>query len=262
MFRILLKHWRTSRGLSQLDLAGASGVSARHVSFLETGRAQPSAEMALRLGASLGLDLRDQNDLLGAAGFSPAYPSSAEAPGFDPAIERALDRMMKQQEPYPLLIMNRRYDILRMNQAAGSMLTRFVNDPAALSPPFNLLLGIFDPKKFRPAIEDWPTLARHVLTRAQRESLGRPGDDELRTLLHTLCDFPDVPEDWHVPDLTLPMTPVLPVTLRRDDVKLSFVTTLTVFNAPQDVGLEALRIESYFPMDDQTERLCAEWRGA
>ena len=252
LFRILLKHRRGARGMSQLDLASAAGVSARHISFMETGRAQPSREMALRLGASLGLGLKEQNELLTAAGFEPAYPA-AEAGAFEPAIERALERMMTQQEPYPLLVMDR---------AATTILARFVADPSVLGPRLNLLEGVFDPRKFRPAIEDWETLARHVLTRAQRDALAHPEDDELRALVHTLCSFPDVPEDWLVPDLGLPMTPVLPVTLTSDVGALSFVTTLTIFNAPQDVTLESLRIESYFPMDEETERLCREWAGA
>lgn len=262
MFRILLKHWRSSRGMSQLDLAGAAGVSSRHLSFMETGRAQPSQEMALKLAAALGLDLRDQNELLVAAGFEPIYPASGGDKGFDAAIESALKRMMQQQEPYPLVVMNRRYDVLRTNVAAAKLLSRFVATADALKPPLNLIQGIFDPAKLRPYIQDWENLARHILTRAQREALGRPDDDELRALLHTVSRFPDVPADWHVPDLSLPMIPVLPVTLRRDGLQLSFLTTLTVFNAPQDVGLEELRIESYFPLDEATEAHCAEWAGA
>src|SRR5215467_909511 len=117
LFPALLKHWRGRRGLSQLDLALAADVSARHVSFLETGRAQPSRDMVLRLGATLGIPLRDQNALLVAAGMPEAFPEPSFDDGLPEPIRLAVERMAEKQEPYPLVVMNRVYDVLLVNRA-------------------------------------------------------------------------------------------------------------------------------------------------
>src|SRR5437899_2869377 len=122
LFPALLRHWRTRRGLSQLDLAVAGDVSSRHVSFLETGRAQPSREMVLRLGATLNVPLRDQNDMLRAAGFDEAFTEPPLDGGLSPGIARAIDRMLAQHEPYPMTVLDRRYNVLRTNEGATRLL--------------------------------------------------------------------------------------------------------------------------------------------
>lgn len=258
LFRALLKHWRHARGMSQLDLAIASNVSGRHVSFLETGRAQPSREMVLRLGATLGLSLRDQNELLAAAGLPAAHPESPGDGSLDPTVERVITRMLEQQEPYPMVVYDRGYDIVRMNGAAGRTLLRFIADPAALGERPNALRIAFDPQLMRPFIQDWPSVARDLLSRLQREALGRPQDDGLRALITELLQYPDVPGDWHQPDLGHEPHPTLTVTLAREGTRMRFLTTATVFNAPRDVTLQELSLESYFPVDRETELLCQE----
>src|SRR5688500_16409012 len=124
LFPALLRHWRTRRGLSQLDLALAADVSARHVSFLENGRAQPSREMVLRLASTLDVPLREQNSMLVGAGFGAEFPEPSLESGLSPAIEAALARMLKQQEPFPLVVMDRCYNALRTNLAATRVLSR------------------------------------------------------------------------------------------------------------------------------------------
>lgn len=242
--------------MSQLDLAVAANVSGRHISFLETGRAQPSRDMILRLGVSLDLDLRDQNELLAAAGLQPVFPESLPEEGLAAPVERALERMLQQQEPYPMAIMNRVYDLVRMNQATARVMSLFVAQPGELDAPPNAYRSIFDPRQARPFIVDWPLVARDALARLQREALGRPQDDELRALISELLRYPDVPADWHQPDLDRTMEPMLTFALARDGVRLEFLTTLTVFNEPRDVTLQELRIESYFPVDPETEAFC------
>jgi transcriptional regulator with XRE-family HTH domain len=256
LFPALIKHWRSRRGLSQLDLALAADVSPRHVSFLETGRAHPSREMILRLATALGVPLRDQNALLTAANFPPAFEEPGLAEGLPPALRLALDRMMAQQEPYPLAVMNRRYDILETNRAGALLLGRFVAEPAAAAPPMNVFRALFDRRLARPFVADWERVARLMLARLHREVLERPGDGELAALLRGLFEYPGVPEGWQEPDLSLPSEPCLCIRLERDDLALAFVTTVTVFSAPQNVTLDELRIESYFPLDDTTRRAC------
>ena len=258
LFQALLRHQRGRHGMSQLDLSVAAEVSCRHISFLETGRAHPSREMVLRLAAALGLGLRDANQLLQAAGLPRAFPESRSGEAWPPTIERVITRMLAQQEPYPMAVLNARYDLLRANQSASDLLMRFVHDPAALSEPINALHMVFHPQLMRPYVEDWPEVARNVLTRLQRDALSRPSDDAILELVHELCAYPGVPEDWRQPALDLPLTPALEVGMKRDGLRVRFLTTLTVFNAPLDVGLEDLRLESYFPADDATEAVCRQ----
>lgn len=256
LFPALIRHWRGRRGLSQLDLALNADVSPRHVSFLETGRAQPSREMILRLAAALGVPLRDQNALLTAAGFPAAFEEPGLAEGLPPALRLALDRMMAQQEPYPLAVMNRRYDVVETNRSGARLLARFIADPAAATPPTNIFRALFDARLARPFIVEWERVARLLLARLHREVLERPGDAELAALLRSLFEYPGVPEGWQQPDLSLPSEPCLTLRLKRDDLELAFVTTVSVFSAPQNVTLDELRIESYFPLDEHTRRTC------
>ncbi len=258
LFPALIKHWRGRRGLSQLDLALAAGVSSRHVSFVETGRAQPSREMILRLASSLSIPLRDQNGLLRAAGFEDAFEDPGIASKETGPVQMAIERMLEQQEPYPMTVLDRRYDVVRTNRGADRLFARILAEPAALDFPPNIFRVLFDPRLARPFIVEWERIARSLLARLHRESLERPSDGELSALVQSLCDYPDVPKDWRKPDLSLPSEPCLMIHLKRGDLELAFLTTVTVFNAPQNVTLEELRLESYFPLDDATRRACAE----
>jgi transcriptional regulator with XRE-family HTH domain len=262
LFSVLLRHFRARRGLSQLDLALAADVSSRHVSFLETGRAKPSREMVLRLGAALGVPLRDQNVMLGAAGFPAEFDRGGPGPDLPPAVEQAVARMMRQQEPFPLVVLDHAYDVRRANRAATRLLAAMAAEPAALAPPVNAFRLVFDPRLCRPFLVDWERTARALVSRLHREALERPSDEALSALVRSLFDYPGVPRAFRQPDFSTPSEPTLTVRLRRDGLELAFLTTLTVFNAPQSVALEDLRIESYFPLDDATERACRQMAAA
>ncbi|HTU58841.1 MAG TPA: helix-turn-helix domain-containing protein [Polyangiales bacterium] len=253
MLPALLKHYRRARGLSQLDLASAAEVSPRHLSFLETGRAKPSREMVARIGATLGLSLRDQNALLCAAGFSESYRETevAEMPAH---IRRALERMMQVHEPFPLVVFDANYDVRMLNRGASALMRVFVPKP---SKPLNLLELSFDPNGLRPYVENWEQTASHLLQRLSREHL-QTGRESLAILLSRLLAYPDVPGSMRTLDLTSAIEPVFDVRFRVGGQSFGFLTTLTCFNAPQDVTLDELRIESYFPLDDATARLCEQ----
>jgi transcriptional regulator with XRE-family HTH domain len=252
----LLRFWRTRRGMSQLDLALTAGVSSRHVSFLETGRAQPSREMLLKLSAALRVPLRDRNALLRAAGFDEEFAEPDLQSGLTPAVQHALERMLAQQEPYPMGVMNRHYDVVRYNRAAAQILARFIAEPAALGGAPNAMRMLFDPRQARPFICDWELTARTFLLRLQLEVIEHPGDSGLSDLLDELLDYPGVPESWRQPDFSVSIESTLPLRLRRPDLEVGFITTLTAFSAPGNITLEELRIESYFPIDQATERAC------
>jgi transcriptional regulator with XRE-family HTH domain len=256
LFPALLRHWRTRRGLSQLDLAIAADVSSRHVSFLETGRSQPSREMALRLCATLDLPLRDQNDVLRAAGFDAQFPESDASGALPPAIERAVERIFAHHGPFPITLLDRRYDAVRVNEAGSRLLARLIADPGALGPRVNPIALLFDPRLARPFVVDWEAVARPIVARLHREVLLRPNEPDRAALLRSLFEYPGVPTSWSHPDFAVPSEPVLSLRLRRDDLDLAFLTTITCFNAPQNVTVEELRIESYFPLDEATERSC------
>jgi transcriptional regulator with XRE-family HTH domain len=258
LFPALLRHWRTRRGLSQLDLSIAAEVSSRHISFLETGRAQPSREMVLVLGGALDVPFRDQNVLLRAAGFAEQFAEPSWREGLPPQIERVLAFMLQKQEPYPMVVLSHAHDIVRANVAALRVFLRFSLDPIDPSKPLNLVRALFDPRQVRPFVKDWERVARSLLTQLQREAYARPSDVAVQALLNEAMAYPDVPKSFQKPDFAEFGEPTLSVQLSRGDLTLSFLTTMTLFNSPQSVTLQELRIESYFPLDAETERACVE----
>lgn len=263
LFPALVKHWRRQRGLSQLDLALAADVSARHVSFLETGRSRPSAEMVLLLGNTLGMPLRQINAMLRAAGHDPVYDEADDS--LTEPVVVALDLLKAHHEPFPLVVVDRAYEVRDLNRAAVAVLTALLGaDPgvvagdgdAAAHLGSNLARLTFDPAGAQPVIVNFDEVGRQLLWRIQREVLADPDDGELRDLLDELLSFPTVAPDWRRVDLSVPSDPALVLHLRRGDVELRFLTTVTAFQAPQNVAVEQLRIESWFPVDGVTEAAC------
>lgn len=255
LFSALLKYWPGRRGYSQLDFSLEADVSARHLSFLESGRAEPSEEMVLQLMAALDVPLREQNQMLRAAGFDARFPEP-ELSALAPAVEQAIARMMQQQEPYPLTVLSVESDILRSNKSAQAIFEAFIAEPAQLPSVLNMFSLMFDPRFIRPFVVDWENVARGMLSRLQRESLQRRGDARLSALLDRIYAYPGVPREWRQPDFSTQSEATLTLWFRRAELTVGFFTTLTVFSAPQQVTLEELRIESCFPLDDETRRTC------
>jgi hypothetical protein len=212
--------------------------------------------MVLRLGATLDVPLRDQNELLRGAGFPPEFAESGAEADLPKEIARAIERMLAQHEPFPMTVMDRHYDVVRINRGATSLMSRFVRDPSALGARPNVFHMLFDPRLSRSFVVEWPRVAHAMVARLHRETLAHPEDPGLAALLRSLFEHPDVPESWRQPDFSAPSEATLTFRLQRDDLALAFLTTLTVFNAPQNVTLEELRIESWFPLDDATTRAC------
>lgn len=261
LFPALMKYWRHTRGLSQLDLAIEAGVSSRHISFLETGRANPSRAMVLRLGSVLSVPMRDQNIMLSAAGHEEAFEEGTASDGLPPGIQSAVDRMCTQQEPYPLLILNGRYDILRMNGPAEVLLPMFVKQPSAIQKPLNLLRLLFDEHLVRPYIHEWEQLAQIMISRIYKDALTRSGDHELLSFISELMSYPGVPQDWPQPNPSDACEATCNLHFQRDGLKLSFLATMTLFSAPQNLAVEEIIVESYFPADERTALACAELAG-
>jgi len=256
LFPALLKYWRGRRGLSQLDLSVESGVTARHLSFLESGRSKPSEEMVLRLMSLLRVPLRDQNQALRAAGFEPRF-DEPPVDELSAEVNAALDQMLKQHEPYPMTVVAMDGAIVRMNAAAPKVFGAFFADAAALPDPPDMVSLVFDPRLMRPFISEWPVLARQMVSRLHRERLERSGDERIAWTLERALSFPGVPHEWRTPDFSREVTPSMSVRMQRDDLRVGFLVTVTTFSAPQQVTLEELRIEAAFPLDDDTRAVCA-----
>lgn len=260
LFPALLRYWRGRRGLSQLELALEAEVSSRHVSFLESGRSQPSEEMVLRLLSVLDVPLRDQNQALRAAGMEPRFPEPA-ADAMPPEVEQALSQMIAQHEPYPIVVISPDSTIVRSSKGAVSLFGAFVAEPEALPTPLDMFSLMFDPRLLRPFVVGWEALARSMVSRLHRENLQCGGDERLTALLERVFAYPGVPRTWRQPDFAAEAEPTLTVRLARDDLRVGFLVTVTVFSAPRQVTLDELRIESCFPLDAETRAVCARLAG-
>ena len=249
----LLQYWRKAKNLSQLALATEADVSPRHISFLETGRAQPSRDMVVLLASVLGVPLRERNALLLAAGFAPLYREARlDAPELGP-VRAALDAILRQQEPFPAVVMNRYWDILDMNGAARRFFERLLGSrPNAPAP--NVLRLMFDVNGLRPHVENWEIVAETLLQRLHREATGGVKDATTLGLLSEVLEYPDVPARLRRPNLAVPLVPVLPIRFRVGEVVFDYFSTVTTLGTPQDVTLEELRIECFFPANPETER--------
>jgi transcriptional regulator with XRE-family HTH domain len=257
----LLQHWRQVRHMSQLALATEAEVSPRHVCFIETGRAQPSREMVLLLASALDVPLRERNSLLLAAGYAPMYrESNLDAPELA-AARAALDAILRQQEPFPAVVMNRRWDLLSSNDAA-SRFFGFLLDPAPAPESPNVLRMMFDPRGLRPYVVNWEAAAEALVRRVHREAVGGAPDGPTLELLDEVLAFPGVPRSWRKPNLETPLVPVIPVIFRKGSRTFSFFSAVTTLGTAQDITLQEIRIECFFPLDAETERQAAELRRA
>jgi len=251
-----LKWWRERRGLSQLDLAGIAGTSQRHLSFIESGRTGASRELVLRLAAALDLPLRQQNALLLAAGFAPAWRESAlDAPALA-QVSSALDFMMAQQEPYPALVVDRRWNLLRANQGAVR-LTEFLLG-AVPAGPINMAEALLSPDALRPTLVNWEEIALYFIRGVQSDALA-DGTAETRDLLRRLLEFPGVAALSQTMLAADPQVPVVVMHFRKGPQSLRLFTTLATLGTPQDVTVQEIRIECFFPADAASAEMMRGW---
>jgi transcriptional regulator with XRE-family HTH domain len=253
-FGPLLRQWRARRRMSQLDLAAEAEISSRHLSFIETGRAGPSREMVRLLAQVLDVPLRDRNALLTAAGYAPIYRETRlEAPAMAQA-RRALDFILRQQEPYPALVLDRHWNVLDVNEGSARVQRVFLDSAAVaeLGPP-NAMRLMFHPRAFRPHIVNWEATAASLIQWLHRDALSGFADSETRALLEELLSYPDVPRHWRTLDVEASTAPFLPIEFSKDELSLRYFTTLTSLGTPHDITLQELRIECFFPADEATE---------
>ncbi len=249
-FGVLLRRWRTLRHLSQLDLALDADISTRHLSCVETGRAQPSREMVLRLAETLQVPLRERNALLLAAGYAPVYRhTNLDAPEIE-AARRAVELLMAQLEPYPVLVVDRHWNTLRMNTGAKRFFAFFPGCDSVT--PHNGVRLVFHPRGLRPFVENWESVAARIIQRVHREAAANPADERMKCFLEELLSYPDVPNRWRMLDLGDTAPPFLTINYRWKNCTLRLFSTLTTFGTALDVALQETRIESFFPADEAT----------
>ncbi len=241
--------------MSQLTLATEAEVSARHLSFVESGRAKPSREMVLLLASVLKVPLRERNTLLQAAGFAAVYRESELAAPQLEIVRQALDAILTQHRPYPAVVLDHRWNILFMNDPARRFFGFLLAGSATerLGPP-NVLRLILHSDALRPHIRNWEAVAEALIQRVHREAVGNVLADDVRSLLREVLAYPDVPKHWARADLTSSLLPIVPVCFERGGQRFSYFSTVTTLGTPIDVTAQELRIECFFPVDDETRK--------
>ncbi|MGJ7527893.1 helix-turn-helix domain-containing protein [Variovorax sp. GB1P17] len=245
-----LRHWRTHRRLSQLDLAQEAEVSTRHLSYVETGRAAPSREMVLRLAERLEVPLRERNALLVAAGFAPMYRQrSLDDPAMASA-RRAVDLVLKGHEPFPALAVDRHWNLVAHN-AMVPMLMEGAS-PELLQAPINVLRLSLHPDGLAPRIANLAQWRTHLLERLQQQ-IAATGDVVLQALHDELEAYPAPTVSHDLPAIDTELSAVaVPIQFVTPNGVLSFISTITIFGTPVDVTLQELAVESFFPANEQT----------
>jgi transcriptional regulator with XRE-family HTH domain len=245
----LLREWRTRRRLSQLDLASDAGVSPRHLSFVETGRSRPSREMVLHLAAHLDVPLRERNALLIAGGFAPTYHATdIDAPEMQ-TVRAAIERVLTGHEPYPAILVDRRWELVAANRAATLLVEGIA--PELLEPPVNVLRASLHPEGLASRIVNLAEWAEHIIGGLQRQ-IAVTGDDELKALEAELSDYAAAQGAAPPPPSESPGTIAIPLRLRTPHGELAFITTIATFGTALDVTLAELAIEAFLPADAAT----------
>ncbi|MGI9233567.1 MAG: helix-turn-helix domain-containing protein [Woeseiaceae bacterium] len=247
-FGALLRNWRGQRRMSQLDLGLAADVSARHISFLETGRARPSQAMVLQLSESLDVPRGIRNNLLNAAGFAKVYAARDLEQEEMTFVREAMDWTLSRHDPYPAIAFDRHWRLLRLNQCAAALL-----DAMNLGIGDSLLDAFIDGGRFADALDNRDEVARHMVTRLRTESSHLGGDDVLDAAAHRIAEtLGDVAPIQHES-----MPAIIPARYRSNGVLLSFFSTISQFGSTEDIALADVKIELMFPADEFTRNALA-----
>jgi transcriptional regulator with XRE-family HTH domain len=259
-FGSLLADWRHLRRVSQMTLAMDAEISQRHLSFIESGRAQPSRETVLTITEALDMPLRARNELLDAAGFAAFYPERPLEGAEMDRTRETLRRVLAHHEPYPAMVLDRSWNILMTNDASMRVISQCVNESvmAQISPDGrpNFMRLMFHPSGMKPHVRSWARTAPILIGRLRREAAAYPGSPSKNLLRELLPDAPDT----FIPGIDdAPLAPTVALELEIRDEVLRLFNTLTTFGTPQDVTLQELRIEMSYPMDDASDALLRRW---
>ena len=267
----LLRHWRNVRGRNQLDLSIETGVSQRHISFIESGRSNPSRQTLLEIAEVLDVPLRERNTLLLSAGYAPVYSEAAWNSVQMQSVNQALERILRQHEPFPAFVLDRYWNVLLTNEAAPRFFNCFI-DMSRRKGPRNMLHLMFDPDGMRPFVENWADVAASLMQRIKSEATRGVIDEKTKELLDALLAYPGVrtgladrirrpsTRSGLEPAFTsnnvsgvAPILPIIPIGFRKGEKLLNYFSLVTTVGTPQTVAAQELRIESMFPADEETE---------
>ena len=254
-FPNLLREWRQKRRLSQLDLALSAGVSQRHVSFLESGRANPSRGMILQLSETLEVPLRDRNAWLTAAGFAPVFRTRALDDPQMGQVLAAVRMMLTAHEPFPAIALDRGWNVRMSNRPfdrLGAMLGEDIWTRTGCGDERNLMRLFFHPDGIRPFVTNWAAVGPLTWRRALREAEAR-GGGEMQALLDELAPLQEANTLWSAADTAL--APVMPFNMQVGELRMSMFAVVATFGTAQDVTADELRLETLFPADAETEAL-------
>jgi transcriptional regulator with XRE-family HTH domain len=256
----LLRHWRDVRGKSQIDLSLDTGVSQRHISFIESGRSAPSRHTLTNITQALSVPFRDRNELFVAAGYAPIHKEDAWNSEELAGVKRALDRMLLQHEPFPSIVMDRHWNVFMRNVSARRFFGAFV-DLDARSEPRNLLHLLFDPAGMRPFIANWDEASNALIQRIHREAVGHTLDERTQELLAALREYEGADTAFHLGNALArgSSLPMVPLSFQKDGQVLRYFSMITTVGTPQTITTQELRIESMFPVDDATEVAHRQW---
>ncbi len=247
----LLREWRRRRNLSQLALATGSAVSARHLSFIETGRARPSREMVLHLADRLDVPLRERNQLLLAAGHAPVFAERSLDEDEMGPVRETLQGLLAAHEPFPAVVLDRHSNLVLANRAVGLLTEGVV--PELLEPPANALRVSLHPDGMAPRIVNLAEWSGHLLRRLRRQ-IAMTADGALERLHEELLGYPGVDDGDGRSDVSVAAEIALPLRLRRGGTELAFLSTVTVFGTALDITLAELAVEAFYPADAETAR--------
>jgi transcriptional regulator with XRE-family HTH domain len=240
------------RGKSQFDLALDAAISSRHLSFLETGRAEPSREMVSRLAEELNIPLRESNVLFESAGFSRIYTELSLSDAEAGIAREAVSLILEHQEPYPAVVMDRYWNILQSNNAAQHFFSTLLAD-SATEPPNNVLRLMFHPDWLKPYVTNWPAVARGLLNRVRREAVCGVFDQTSQELLEEILAYPGMSDRDKSPVYDAQFSPIVTVDWCKSDLRASFFSMVTTLGTPQDIALQEIRVECFFPTDEATK---------
>lgn len=255
-FGSVLKQWRQHRRMSQMALSGESGISQRHISFLENDRSHPTRPTVLALADCLDVPLRERNALLQAAGFAAAYPETLEDSQAS-VFQTALQALLDHHEPYPAIVLDGHWNMTMANGGVLRFFGEFVD-------PMTWLADIGSPERFQiarlvlheaglaPHIENWDELVASFLQRARRDLLANPENPHLPAFIDEILSHPRANRRWRTPEWRRPPAPAINLIMRAGDARLSLFTMLAHFGAPQNIALEELSVESFYPADEAT----------
>lgn len=250
-FGEMLRCFRKTKNYSQFDLSSEVGVSAKHISFLETGRSKPSRQIVLSLSQVLGLNLRQQNLLLNSAGYAEGYTRNKINDDKMGSISDTLRLMIDNHNPYPAIVIDWDWNIILSNSAYQNLIRLLTAMQPGFSTSTNIVELIFDPKGFKPVIKNWQQISCLALLRLHHEQLENKGRHA--ALLERLKASYEFPENWNNIDYSEHPDPVICIEIELNGYHLKLLTTLSSFGTPIDITVEEIMIEHYFPADEVTK---------